>query len=72
MSDTFDAENISGVSFFSQTQNKNMRYLYPDCGHHWAGWILYKHPDGHWVSFRKATQADIRELNEAVVKGHHV
>lgn len=67
----FNAELISGISFYSQALGKQMRYLYPDCGHHWAGWILFKHTDGQWVSLRKATDQDIAELSSAVVRAHH-
>jgi hypothetical protein len=64
-------ETANGINFYSQARHQQMRYLYPDCGHHWAGWILYKHPDGQWVSLRKATDADIAELSAAVSKAHH-
>lgn len=50
-----DVQHTSGIGFYSQTMQREMRYLYPDSGHHWAGWILFRHPDGHWVSLRKAT-----------------
>jgi hypothetical protein len=35
------------------------------------GWLLYKHPDGQWVSLRKATDADLAAINKAVVEAHH-
>lgn len=28
----------------------------------WKGWLLYKHPDGQWVSLRKATEDDMKAL----------
>lgn len=29
------------------------------------GWLFYEHPDGHWVSLRKATAEDRRKIDEA-------
>ena len=29
------------------------------------GWIVYKHPDGQWVTLRKATQKDLGKLVNA-------
>jgi hypothetical protein len=64
-------ENTSGISFYSRARRQQMRYLYPDSGHHWAGWILFKNVDGQWVSLRKATDSDVAELSAAVVTAHH-
>lgn len=33
------------------------------------GWILYRHPDGQWVSLRKATDPDFAALDAAGVRG---
>lgn len=35
------------------------------------GWLLFKHPDGQWVTLRKATDDDIAKLSQAVVEAHH-
>jgi hypothetical protein len=67
----FNAETISGISFYSKARKQKMRYLYPDSGHSLAGWILYEHPSGQWFSLRKATDRDIEELSSAVIRGHH-
>jgi hypothetical protein len=32
------------------------------------GWICYKHPDGQWVSLRRATEEDREKLAEAIVE----
>lgn len=64
-------KEANGINFWSATRKQEMRYLYPDSGHEWAGWILYRHPDGQWVSLRKATDRDIAELSAAVSKAHH-
>ena len=31
----------------------------------WAGWLSYRHPDGQWVSLRKATDADLVSIERA-------
>jgi hypothetical protein len=64
-------ETVSGISFYSQSRNQEMRYLYPDSGHRLAGWILAKHPDGGWYSLRRATDKDIADISGAVVAAHH-
>ena len=43
-------EDASGIGFYSQARRQKMRYLYPDSGHHWAGWIIFRNADGQWVS----------------------
>jgi transcriptional regulator with XRE-family HTH domain len=35
------------------------------------GQFAYRHPDGHWVTLRKATPADVQAISEAVVAAHH-
>ena len=35
------------------------------------GWIAYRHPDGQWVTLRKATDDDLVRINEAAVRAHH-
>jgi hypothetical protein len=67
MSDHYDPP---GLNF--EVNGKQMKYCYPDCPREsLRGWILYKHPDGQWVTLRKATDDDIRRINEAVIHGHH-
>lgn len=60
----------SGMKFFAN--GKEMMLVTEDepqkC---WHGWLLYRHPDGQWVSLRKATDADIAAITEAVVRAHH-
>lgn len=60
-----------GITFFSQSFNCDMAYMYPDSGHHLAGWILRKTKGGQWVTERKATDKDIAAINEAVVRQYH-
>jgi hypothetical protein len=54
-----------------QAQGKEMMFVHADTKHELAGWILYRHPDGQWVTLRKATSADIAEMSAAVSAAHH-
>lgn len=54
-----------------ESNGKEMMYCYPDSKHELAGWILYRHPDGQWVTLRKATDADIEAVSEAVSSQFH-
>ena len=60
-----------GLEFYDGVSTRWMKYVYPDTKHWTAGWILYKHPDGQWVTLRKATDDDISAMNRAVSKVHH-
>jgi hypothetical protein len=64
-------EEAVGMEFFDNASGKRMKYVYPDSKHWTAGWILYKHPDGQWVTLRKATDADIERISQAVIEAHH-
>ena len=35
------------------------------------GWLFRRHPDGQWVNLRKATDADIEVMSEAVSAQFH-
>ena len=52
-----------------EANGKEMMYCYPDSKHDLAGWILYRHPDGQWVTLRKATDQDISAMTVAGVAG---
>ena len=54
-----------------ESNGREMLYVYPDTKHEAAGWLLYRHPDGQWVSLRRATDADIRAMSNAVSRGFH-
>ena len=54
-----------------ESNGKEMMYCYPDSKHELAGWILYRHPDGQWVTLRKATEADVEKISEAVNAQFH-
>jgi hypothetical protein len=44
-----------GLNF--EANGRQMKYCY--------------HPDGQWVTLRKATEADTAAINDAVVSAHH-
>jgi len=54
-----------------ESSGKEMMYCYPDSKHELAGWIIYRHPDGQWVTLRKATEADVEKMSEAVSAQFH-
>ena len=37
----------------------------------WKGWLAYRHPDGQWVTMRKATSEDLHSLGLAIPKTNH-
>ena len=49
-----------------ESNGKEMMYCYLDSQHELAGWILCRHPDGQWVTLRKATEQDIMVLSIGV------
>lgn len=54
-----------GYKFFDAARGQEMMHCQEGP---WEGWLLYKHPDGQWVSLRKATADDILKLGSAIVK----
>lgn len=48
-----------GIEFYSQSFGKQMILVGEG---HYIGWIVYKHPDGQWVTLRRATQSDIDDI----------
>jgi hypothetical protein len=59
----------AGLNFYDNKSKRRMKLVYS--GHYLAGWILYKHPDGQWVTLRKATEADLNTINSAVIQALH-
>jgi len=62
------------VSTIVQCRNENgePRCIEVDPKSDYFGWVFYRHPDGQWVTLRKATTAEIesatrRELAAAAV-----
>lgn len=58
-----------GTSFFDANTGRNMRLV---TAGEWKGWIVYRHPDGGWVSLRRATQDDLARINDAVSAAFHM
>lgn len=56
-----------GIKFFSNSRKQECMFC-TEAGHSFYQWILYKHPDGQWVSLRKATQSDSNEIAGALLK----
>ena len=48
-----------GWTFFVQASDREMKLVYEGT---WKDWIVFKHPDGQWVSLRKATKDDWHAL----------
>ena len=46
-----------GLRFFDNASKREMLLVYDDAPQ-WAGWLFWRHPDGQWVSLRKATTDD--------------
>lgn len=36
--------------------------LIEDLASGWNGWLCYRHPDGQWVTLRKATEDDLAKI----------
>jgi hypothetical protein len=64
MSATVEAYTPPGFEFYDAASDRTM--LLVDDGP-WAGWIVYRHPDGQWVSLRVATAADIDRIFTALL-----
>lgn len=63
----------SFIEFFDGRSNRWMRYVYPNSGEWYSGWILFKNPgDGQWVTLRKPTRDDTYAIDKAVAEAHHV
>ena len=59
-----------GIKFYSQSRKQDMMFCTEE-GHSFYQWILYRHPDGQWVSLRKATAQDRQQLSAALIKSYH-
>lgn len=50
-----------GLRFWCKNHRKTF-ILCLDESSGWNGWLFYKHPDGFWVSFRRANAAELKLL----------
>jgi hypothetical protein len=60
---------LPGVIFYDATEGRTMKYVDPESKHRAAGWLLYKHPDGQWVTLRKADSADLEIIANLANRG---
>lgn len=58
-----------GIKFYDKGSSREMMFVYEG---EWADWIFYKHPDGQWVSLRKATDEDQLAIDNAVSRAYHL
>ena len=52
-----------GIEFYDAISGRQMLLVAE--GESFAGWLCYRHPDGQWVSLRKATNEDRAKLESA-------
>lgn len=57
--------NPAGWTFYDNASKREMRLVYDEASS-WKGWLIWQHPDGQWVSLRKATLKDYEALSKAV------
>lgn len=55
-------EEPEDILFFDKATDREMKLV--NSGG-WSGWLFYRHPDGAWVSSRKATEADRAAIDAA-------
>ena len=53
-----------GIEFYDAATGKHCKLVTGDSTP-FSGWIVYKHPDGQWVTWRKATADDIARIEHA-------
>jgi hypothetical protein len=63
--------DVVPLRFFDNHTKREMMYVYPDTKHWCAGWLLFKTKAGTWATLRKATDADINVMSNAVSSAHH-
>ncbi len=49
-----------GTRFHDRASGREMLLVAE--GESFAGWLCYRHPDGQWVSLRKATPDDLERI----------
>lgn len=59
------------IKFWDAATNRECCYIYPCVTHSSAGWILFRHRDGQWVTWRKATPDDLERINKCVIAAYH-
>lgn len=54
-----------GIEFYDAASQRRMKLIGTGP---WNGWIAYKHPDGQWVTLRRATDDDRKQLAQALLE----
>jgi hypothetical protein len=62
------ADHPAGLALRDAVTGREM-LLVSEPGHIYWGWLLYRHPDGDWVTLRKATAADQVRIARALEVG---
>ena len=67
------SSEFTGLTFFDKASGREMKYVPGDSSHWTAGWLLYRHLDGQWLTLRKATGGDLEGLRSqiATTYGEH-
>jgi hypothetical protein len=52
-----------GLKFYDHNSKREMMLVTEG---HAKDWIVYRHPDGQWVTLRKATDDDLHQLAKAM------
>ncbi len=55
----------SGLQFYDLASAREMKWVFGDRQESLNDWLVYKHPDGQWVTLRKITEADKKVIIEA-------
>jgi hypothetical protein len=58
-----DAYEPKGIRFYDSASRREM-LLVTEAGPH-NGWLCVRHPDGQWVTARKASVDDLARVNAA-------
>lgn len=60
MSDIYEPQ---GVRFWDNASKREMLLVGDkEPQESWRGWLCYRHPDGQWVTLRKATPDDLDRI----------
>jgi hypothetical protein len=58
-----------GVRFYDVVSKRELLLVAE--GEPYAGWLCYRHPDGQWVTLRKATEDDRDRIADAPYFASH-
>jgi hypothetical protein len=66
-----DIYEPKGYPFFDANSGRHCKLVAADEPRkELRGWLVWKHPDGQWVTWRKATADDHRRITRAIVRDH--